>query len=98
MLYVYAEGSNIQDIRRLLLINHRGQRAGHAYKGRVAEDGRADYFPPEKPGTGQRYNKAGLGMVTIITGLRGTNNMMGQGYLRQGITRVNETNSGSQSL
>lgn len=42
--------------------------------------------------------KAGLGMVTIITMLRGTNNMMGQGYLRQGTTRVKETDSGSQSL
>lgn len=33
------------DKRRLSRVNHRGQRTWHAYKGRIAEDGRSDCFP-----------------------------------------------------
>jgi hypothetical protein len=45
MQYVDAEGSNNRDKQRLPLLNHRGQRVWHAYKGRIAEDGRSESFP-----------------------------------------------------
>jgi len=45
MHYVDAEGSKSKDKRRLSLLDHRGQRTWHAYKGRISEDGRSECFP-----------------------------------------------------
>jgi len=61
MPYVDAEGSNDRDKQRSSLLIHRGQRTWHAYKWRIAEDGRSDCFPPNT--TGNRLpgiNKARL--------------------------------------
>ena len=67
MHYVDAEGSNSKDKQRLSLLDHRGQRTWHAYKGRIAEDGRSDCFPHEI--TGKRppgITKARLLKATVI--------------------------------
>lgn len=42
---VHAEGSNNMDKQRSSMLCHRGQSVWHAYKGKVAEDGRSVCFP-----------------------------------------------------
>jgi len=89
MLYVQAEGIKSRYKRRLHLLNHRGQRTWHVYKGRIAEDGRTDCFPPEKPGNRPPgRTKARLSEVTIISKLRDTNQYDG---VRVSATRDNQS-------
>jgi hypothetical protein len=59
------------------------------YKGRIAEDGRTDCFPPEKPeNRPPGRTKARLSEVTIITNLRDTNQYDG---VRVSATRDNQS-------
>ena len=43
-VYGQLEGSNDTDILRLSVSNHRGQRVGHAHRGKTSELGRSIQF------------------------------------------------------